>query len=143
MMTMRFIAVMALAVLLAGAASALAYEEITVRDGGTLTGRVTLSGKVPKPKGYNLTTLPDPLYCGRISDGQGWRILQPFQVGPAGEFREVVVYLEGISAGKPFDEGGLPQIEATVVNMDPVMHAFRPTRPPIWDRACCSTCRCR
>jgi hypothetical protein len=46
MMTMRFIAVMALAVLLAGAASALAYEEITVRDGGTLTGRVTLSGVV-------------------------------------------------------------------------------------------------
>jgi hypothetical protein len=123
-----------------GAGSAAAYEEIEVKDGGTLTGRVTLSGKVPKPKGYNLTTLPDPLYCGRISDGQGWRILQPFQVGPAGEFRDVVVYLEGIGKGKPFDEGSLPQIEAkdclfipfttvvrddqsvTVVNMDPVMH---------------------
>ncbi|TAJ11074.1 MAG: carboxypeptidase regulatory-like domain-containing protein, partial [Nitrospirae bacterium] len=70
-----------------------AYEEVTVTDGGTLTGQVTLDGAVPKPKGYNLTTLPDPLYCGRISDGQGWRILQPFQVGPAGEFRELVVYL--------------------------------------------------
>jgi hypothetical protein len=123
-----------------GAGSAAAYEAIEVKDGGTLTGRVTLSGKVPKPKGYNLTTLPDPLYCGRISDGQGWRILQPFQVGPAGEFRDVVVYLEGIGKGKPFDEGSLPQIEAkdclfipfttvvrddqsvTVVNMDPVMH---------------------
>jgi hypothetical protein len=130
----------ALAALLAGAAPALAYEEITVTDGGTLTGRVTLSGKVPKPKGYNLTTLPDPLYCGRISDGQGWRILQPFQVGPAGEFQDVVVYLEGVGKGKPFEAGGVPQIEAkdclfipfttvvrddqsvTVVNMDPVMH---------------------
>ncbi|HMK24370.1 MAG TPA: carboxypeptidase regulatory-like domain-containing protein [Terriglobales bacterium] len=127
-------------VVLALGSPALAYEEITVTDGGTLTGTVKLEGAVPKPKGYNLTTLPDPIYCGRISDGQGWRILQPFQIGPAGEFRDVVVYLEGIDKGKPFSEGGVPQIEArdclflpfttvvrddqsvTVVNMDPVMH---------------------
>jgi hypothetical protein len=117
-----------------------AYDAISVTDGGTLTGTITLSGAVPKPKGYNLTTLPDPFYCGRISDGQGWRILQPFQVGPANAFRDVVVYLEGIDKGKPFHQGAVPQIEAkdclflpfttvvrddqtvTVVNMDPVMH---------------------
>ncbi|HET9962890.1 MAG TPA: carboxypeptidase regulatory-like domain-containing protein, partial [Nitrospiraceae bacterium] len=117
-----------------------AYEEIKVTDGGTVKGSVKLEGKVPKPKGYNLVTLPDQFYCGRISDGQGWRILQPFNVGPAGQFRDVVVYLEGIEKGKPFEEGGVPQIEAkdcqflpfttvvrddqsvTVVNMDPVMH---------------------
>ncbi|MDP3595399.1 MAG: carboxypeptidase regulatory-like domain-containing protein, partial [Nitrospirota bacterium] len=118
----------------------LAYEEIAVTDGGSITGIVTLEGQVPKPKGYNLITLPDQYYCGRISDGKGWRILQPFQVGSAGEFREVVVYLEGIDKGKPFVEKTVPQIEArdclfvpfttvvrddqtvTVVNMDPVMH---------------------
>ncbi len=122
------------------AGPALAYEEIAVPDGATITGVVKLDGQVPKPKGYNLLTLPDPYYCGRISDGQGWRILQPFQVGPAGEFRDVVVYLEGVDRGKPFDDAALPQIEArdclflpfttvvrgdqsvTVVNMDPVMH---------------------
>ncbi|MEP6891720.1 MAG: hypothetical protein ABI955_13590, partial [Nitrospirota bacterium] len=93
-------------------AHAWAYEGITVSDGGTLTGTVKLEGQVPKPKGYNLTTLPDQFYCGRISDGRGWRILQPFEVGPAGEFRDVVVYLEGIDKGKPFGEGGVPQIEA-------------------------------
>ncbi len=120
--------------------TALAYEEITVSDGGTIVGTVKLEGTVPKPKGYNLVTLPDQYYCGRISDGNGWRILQPFQVGPAGEFRDVVVYLEGIDKGKPFGEKVVPQIEArdclflpfttvvrddqsvTVVNMDPVMH---------------------
>jgi len=120
--------------------SASGYEETTVTDGGTLVGTVTLEGAVPKPKGYNLVTLPDQYYCGRISDGQGWRILQPFQVGPLGEFRDVVVYLEGIDKGKPFDDGRSTQIEArdclfvpfttvvrddqavTVVNMDPVMH---------------------
>jgi len=55
-------------------------------------------------------------------------------------FGEVVVHLDGIDKGKPFVEGGVPQIEAkdclflpfatvvrddqsvTVVNMDPVMH---------------------
>lgn len=139
-MNMKMIVMVMLSALLACAGQAFAYEEIAVTDGGTVTGRITLSGKVPKPKGYNLTIMPDPFYCGRISDGQGWRILQPFQVGPAGEFREVVVYLEGVNKGKPFDKGGVPQIEAkdclfipfttvvrddqsvTVVNMDPVMH---------------------
>lgn len=119
---------------------AAAYEEISVSDGGSVMGTVYLGGQVPKPKGYNLTTLPDPFYCGRISDGQGWRILQPFNVGPGGEFREVVVYLEGVEKGKPFEGTSTPQIEAkdclflpftmavrddqsvTVVNMDPVMH---------------------
>lgn len=120
--------------------SAYAYEAVTVSDGGTLTGIVKLEGQVPKPKGYNLTTLPDALYCGRISDGEGWRILQPFNAGPHGEFRNVLVYLEDIEKGKPFLDEGVPQIEAkdclflpfttvvrdsqtvTVVNMDPVMH---------------------
>lgn len=136
----RWLSATLCAVTLVSTMSVWAYEETTVLEGGTLTGSVKLTGQVPKPKGYNLTTLPDPFYCGRISDGQGWRILQPFNVGASGEFREVVVYLEGIDRGKPFDEKSVPQIEArdclflpfttvvrdhqtvTVVNMDPVMH---------------------
>src|SRR5687767_9618958 len=90
-----------------------AYEETTVSDGGTVIGTVTLEGQVPKPKGYNLTTLPDQIYCGRISDGQGWRLLQPFNVGSTGEFRDVVVYLEGIEKGKSFETAFTsPRIEA-------------------------------
>lgn len=117
-----------------------AYEEITVSNGGTVKGTVTLTGDVPKPKGYNLTTLPDAVYCGRISDGRGWRLLQPFDVGESGEFRQVVVYIESIEKGKPFAEAKPPRIEAVdcrflpfvnlvrderdvvVVNMDPAMH---------------------
>jgi hypothetical protein len=119
---------------------AVAYEEIAVADGGTLIGTVTLSGKVPGPKGYNLTTLPDSVYCGRISDGRGWRLLQPFDVGEAGAFRQVVVHIEAIERGKAFPETAPPRIEATdcrflpfvsvvrdghdvvVANMDPAMH---------------------
>ena len=117
-----------------------AYEEVAVVDGGALAGTVVLDGKVPGPKGYNLTTLPDAVYCGRISDGKGWRLLQPFEVGPKGEFRRVVVFLEAIDQGKPFGEYKPPRIEAVdclfmpfmnvvrdlhdvvVVNMDPAMH---------------------
>jgi hypothetical protein len=123
-----------------GTGQAAAYEEVTVTDGGTLTGTVTLVGQVPKPKGYNLTTLPDQVYCGRISDGRGWRLLQPFNVGANAEFRQVVVLLQDIKRGKPFGENKPPRIEAidcrflpfvnvvrdnhdvVVVNMDPAMH---------------------
>ncbi len=125
---------------LLGASWTSAYEEIAVTDGGTLTGTVVLKGKVPRPKGYNLMTLPDPVYCGRISDGRGWRLLQPFNVGANGAFRQVVVYLESIDRGKPFGSFTPPRIEAIdcrfmpfvtvvrdhhdveVVNMDPAMH---------------------
>lgn len=125
--------------LLLGLGEAEAYEEVTVTDGGTITGTVTLVGQVPRPKGYNLTTLPDPVYCGRISDGTGWRLLQPFNTGPDGAFRDVVVFIEGIDRGKPF-ASQTPRIEAidctfkpftvvvqdrqpvTVTNMDPAMH---------------------
>jgi len=116
-----------------------AYEAITVKDGGTLTGTLILKGKVPKPKGYNLVTFPDPVYCGRISTGKGWRLLQPFNVGEEGEFRDVVVMVEGIERGKPMFEK-TTRIEAVdclfqpfisivrnkqpieVVNLDPVFH---------------------
>ncbi len=138
-MILRWVGGLAASFALSGG-GALAYEEGPVTDGGRLTGTVSLAGKVPRPKGYNLTTLPDPIYCGRISDGRGWRLLQPFDVGPRGEFRGVVVFIEGIRQGKAFTDFKPPRIEArdcrflpfvtvvrdhhevTVVNMDPAMH---------------------
>jgi hypothetical protein len=116
------------------------YQEIAVTDGGTIAGTVTLIGEVPHPKGYNLTTLPDPVYCGRISDGRGWRLLQPFRVGERGAFRQVIVFIDSIDKGKPFTVFVPPRIEAkdcrflplvnlvrdqhdvSIVNMDPAMH---------------------
>jgi hypothetical protein len=100
---------------------------------------VKLIGKVPKPKGYNLVTLPDAVYCGRISTGTGWRLLQPFVIGPGGGFKNVVIYIEELRKGKSFDYVP-PRIEAVdckfepyitivrdkhdieVVNKDPVFH---------------------
>ena len=80
-----------------------------------------------------------PQYCGRISNGRGWRLLHDFVVGQNGGLKDAIVLLEGVEAGKPF-EVSVPLIEARdcmfqpfmtivrnghaveVINMDPVMH---------------------
>ncbi|MFO0775972.1 MAG: carboxypeptidase regulatory-like domain-containing protein [Nitrospiraceae bacterium] len=121
------------------ASPATAYDVIEVQNGGTIEGRITLSGPLPEPKGFNLVTFPDPIYCGRISNGSGWRLLHDFIVGPEGGLQDTIVLLEGVEAGKPFDMS-VPLIEARdckfqpfvtivrnghaveVMNMDPVMH---------------------
>jgi hypothetical protein len=136
-------AIMTLAVTLVGLfGSARAYDVVEVQDGGAIMGIISLSGKVPAPKAYNLITFPDPQYCGRISNGNGWRLLRDFTVQTRGSIKalkDVVVFLEGVQAGKPFDLS-VPRVEARdcqfspfvtvvrdghaveVVNMDPVMH---------------------
>jgi len=116
-----------------------AYEEAPVLDAGTLMGVVTFKGGKPVSRGFNLVTFPDPVYCGRISNGQGWRLLPEFTVGENQGLKDVVVMLTGVEKGKPF-KFQEPRIEAIdcrfrpfvtvvrdqgkveVVNMDPVMH---------------------
>jgi hypothetical protein len=117
-----------------------AYEVVEVQHGGTISGKVTLQGQpTPTSQGFNLITFPDPEYCGRISTGTGWRLLYDFAIDQAGGLKDVVVTVEGIEKGRPFDVS-VPRIEARdcqfqpfvtvvrnghaveVVNMDPVMH---------------------
>jgi hypothetical protein len=115
------------------------YEEISVTDGGAVTGRVTITGGKPSLKGFNLVTFPDPVYCGRISTGTGWRLLNEFTIAPDGGLKDVVVMLVDVPKGKAFtftpptiearDCRFLPFVsvvrdnqDVTVVNMDPVMH---------------------
>ena len=116
-----------------------AYEEIQVTDGGTITGKVAITAGKPIPKGFNLVTFPDPVYCGRISTGTGWRILKEFEVTESGGLKNAVVWLADATTGKPFkfepptiearDCRFLPFVtvvrdrsEVVVMNMDPVMH---------------------
>ena len=116
-----------------------AYEEIQVTDGGTIAGKVTITEGKPIPKGFNLITFPDPVYCGRISTGTGWRILQEFSIATDGGLKDAVVVLVDATKGKPFtfkqptiearDCRFLPFVsvvkdrsEVNVVNMDPVFH---------------------
>lgn len=115
------------------------YEEIAVTNGGTIQGKVTITGNTPRPMAFNLVTIPDAVYCGRISTGTGWRIVEDFIIGEGGSLKDVVVMLDDIKKGKSFD---LPKVrvdaidcdflpfvnvlkdkeEITVINMDPIEH---------------------
>ena len=125
--------------LLTCAPSAWSYQEIEVKDGGTITGTVRMTEGKPVPKGFNLITFPDPVYCGRISTGTGWRILDEFSVSADRGLKDTVVLLIDAEKGKPFkfqpptiearDCRFLPFVtvvknraEVRVVNMDPVFH---------------------
>lgn len=110
------------------------YEVIAVEHGSRLTGRVVFRGDPPRP-GHLLITR-DLEVCG-----EGYRERRDVDVGEAGELRGVVVFLEGISAGKawpPAPEGYtvdqkqctfLPGIQVVprgaelhIINSDPVLH---------------------
>ncbi|MFZ1744706.1 MAG: carboxypeptidase-like regulatory domain-containing protein [Nitrospirales bacterium] len=128
-----------LGVLGMGAIPVWAYEESQVEQGGTIRGQVTLAGGMPKAMAFNLVTIPDPVFCGRISTGTGWRIVEDFILGSQGSLKDAIVMLKGIEKGKAFE---LPKVtieakdcdflpfvnvlrdqdELTVINMDPVEH---------------------
>ena len=134
----RVVVIVALALWL-GVSNGWAYSEVKVTNGGTIRGKVTLTGEKPRPMAFNLVTIPDPVYCGRISTGTGWRIVEDFIIAPDGSLKDVVVMLKHVKRGKAFtmpevrveavDCDFLPfinvlrdQDQIAVVNMDPVEH---------------------
>ena len=156
----RSMSILLLATFLSGNA-ALAYEEI---DG--IRGRDAPGYREARGTGSKAERLqPDDASGSDLLRADfrrpGWRLLQPFNVGPTEEFRGVVVYLEGIDKGKAFhrlcepaDRGGdcrfLPfttvvreKQDVVVVNMDPVMHDIQAYETSSLARVCFSTYRCR
>lgn len=115
-----------------------AYTERPVTHGGHVAGTVMVKGPTPPPKAFNLITYPEPVFCGRISTGTAWRLVDQFRVAPDGGLQNVVVMLEGVDRGKAFPAA--PTIEARdctltppvmavrnhqtirIVNMDPIIH---------------------
>ena len=63
------------------------YTEIQVTNGGSVKGQVTITGQKPRAMAFNLVTIPDAVYCGRISTGTGWRLVEDFIIGPKGWVR--------------------------------------------------------
>ncbi len=77
------------------------YKVADVNDGGTLKGRVTLTGPVPKPRSFHLIHAPNIEFCSRISDGKGHRILRDFTVSDSSGLKDTVIAIQGIKKGKP------------------------------------------
>ncbi|GJL62970.1 MAG: hypothetical protein NPIRA04_16240 [Nitrospirales bacterium] len=64
---------------------------------GHLSGSITFVGKLPQVRKFNLATYPDPYYCGRVSDGNGWRIGPKAIVSTNSRFAGAIVYIKGLN----------------------------------------------
>jgi len=98
-------------------------------QGGHVKGVVSLDGHVPKPRRHNLVLSPDPYYCGRISDGKGWR-LTPFleKRKPNKGLPGLVVFGEGV----PSDTSSIPRPQTIQVKdclYLPYMNAIQQGKP--------------
>jgi len=117
-----------------------AYQEMEVSNGGSIQGKVTLTGKMPYPRIYHLILFPNIDMCAEIdTDDEMNRVLEDFKVSPDGGLKDVVVTLEHVDAGKPFNKEPinitaenckfLPDVNVIrqgesfkIDNMDAVMH---------------------
>ena len=81
------------------------YQEMEVSNGGSIQGKVTLTGKTPYPRIYHLVLFPNIDMCAEIdTDDEMNRVLEDFKVSPDGGLKDVVVTLEHVDAGKPFNK---------------------------------------
>jgi len=67
-----------------------------------LTGRVNLTGIVPKARAFHLIHAPNIEFCSRMSDGKGHRILYDFTVSENGGLQDTIIAIQGVKKGKPF-----------------------------------------
>jgi len=82
-----------------------AYQEIEVNNGGTIQGKVVLTGKMPYPRVYHLILFPNIDMCAEIdTDDEMNRVLDDFKISEDGGLKDVVVTLESVEAGKPFNK---------------------------------------
>lgn len=79
-----------------------AYTVAPVKQGGIVSGKVTITGIPPNAKLFQLRRYAHTEFCGQLSDGKGNRLLHEFVADESGGFKDVVVAIEGIKAGKPF-----------------------------------------
>lgn len=67
---------------------------------GNVTGTITVVGKLPQIRKFNLATYPDPYYCGRVSDGKGWRIGPRPTVDKDSRFAGAIIFIKGLMSDK-------------------------------------------
>ena len=86
------------------------YEDITVANGGTISGFVKLQGKVPKPAPLQISKFKE--VCRDVPD-------ESLIVGPSQGVRYAVVTLEGVTKGRAIER-------ETVHELDNVNCRFAP-----------------
>ena len=108
-------------------------------SGGRLKGTVRMAGIPQPPRRYNLVLNPDPYYCGRISDGKGWRLSPVGNINSHGHIGQAIVYLQGVKSDSmhppdsrlmtikncvyfPYVDGLSQGDTLRIENWDPVQH---------------------
>ena len=117
-----------------------AYQEMEVTNGGSIQGKATMIGKMPFPRVYHLILFPNIDMCAEIdTDDEMNRVLDDFKISADGGLKDVVIALEHVEAGKPFNKKPIlidsedckftPDVNAVrqgeafqVNNLDAVMH---------------------
>jgi len=117
---------------------AFAYESVPVTNSGTVQGKVMFKGTPPPPKVFELWRFPDKDFCGAISE-KGKRLFYEVIAGQERGLKDVVVLIEGVQKGKPFNFTSaelearvcqfIPYVsvvsdkrQITIANRDPVAH---------------------
>ena len=83
-----------------------AYEAISVTDGATISGQVTLSGSAPPPQLFNVKMGAYPDHCRPIANSEGKVLLPRAQVSADNQIADVVVFLQEIEKGKAASSDG-------------------------------------
>ena len=117
-----------------------AYQEMEVTNGGSIQGKATMIGKMPFPRVYHLILFPNIDMCAEVdTDDEMNRVLDDFKISADGGLKDVVITLEHVEAGKPFNKKPIlidsedckftPDVNAVrqgeafkVNNLDAVMH---------------------
>lgn len=117
-----------------------AYQEIEVKNGGSIQGKAILTGEMPPPRVYHLILFPNSDMCSEVdSDDEMNRVLDDFKTSEDRGLKDVVITLEHVEAGKPFDKKPImihsenckfsPDVNAVqqgeafkINNVDAVMH---------------------
>ena len=84
---------------------AFAYQEINVQNGGTIKGNAKMIGNMPFPRIYHLVLFPNIDMCAEVdTDDEMNRVLDDFKVSPDGGLKDVIITLDHVDAGKPFNK---------------------------------------
>ena len=95
----------ALVTLLTFSLPAFAYQEINVQNGGTIQGNTKMIGEMPFPRHYHLILFPNIDMCAEVDvDDEMNRVLDDFKISPDGGLKDVVITLQHVEAGKPFNK---------------------------------------
>ena len=82
-----------------------AYQEMEVTNGGSIQGKVTMFGEMPYPRVYHLILFPNIDMCAEVdTDDEMNRVLDDFKISADGGLKDVVIALEHVEAGKPFNK---------------------------------------